>query len=154
MSIVRNNPLKFVAVLSAAVVMASCSADKQPDSASQSPTQAASPSVAPAAKPIEALKGLKIVAYGPSATKAGEAFNTQPDGASAVWAKSDRNLEGYDAAIWLDGVRLGNAGISTETVTGTLPAGETLRAGAVKLEIRIGQNGELLSSEPVSITVE
>ncbi len=154
MSIVRNNSLKFVAVLTAAVVLASCSADKQPDPVSQSPAEASSAAVMPEAKPIEALQGLKIVAYGPSATKAGEAFNTQPDGTSAVWAKSDRNLQGYDAAIWLDGVRLANTGISAETVTGTLPAGDTLRAGSVKLEIRIGQDGTLLSSEPVSIAVE
>ncbi len=143
MSITRKKHWMFAAMAAGTIALAGCA-----------PAPAPSDAAAPAAKSVDALAGLKIVQAGPTSAKAGVAFNAQPDGSSAIWAKADRELDGYDAALWLDGKRLDNRGIKGSTVSGTIPASMLATAGTFPLEIRIGKDGTELSSEKIDFVVE
>lgn len=115
----------------------------------------AAPAATAAATPsLDALQGLKVEDFGPKNTKAGQAFNEQPDGSSAIWVRADRNLEGYDAAVWFNGQRLGSRGISARTVSGTIPAELLAKAGTYSVEIRIGADGAALASDKVDFVVQ
>jgi len=154
MSITRKNYSMFAFATVGAMLLAACS--PSPQSANNAnPSSATAETAAPSAKKsVEALSGLKIVEFGPSPVKAGEAFNAQPDGSSAVWAKADRNLGGYEAALWLDGKRLDGRGIAGDTVSGLIPAASLARAATLPLEIRIGDDGSELSSTKVDFVIE
>lgn len=152
MSIIQPKLGALVAALGIAVLSVACS-PQAPAPATES-SAVGSPGQKVSSKPVSALKGLTIVAFGPSETAAGEPFNSQPDGSSAIWAKADRNIEGYDVALWLNDKRLANPGISGDVVTGTLPPGESLSAGESKLEIRVGPDGTALSSDAAIIKVK
>lgn len=162
MSITRKTHWMFAAAAAGALALTACSPAEAPATAdAQAPADAAATADAATASPaqagapsVEALQGLTIVQFGPTSAKAGEAFNEQPDGSSAIWAKADRELSGYDAALWLNGVRLGHRAVSGATVSGAIPAELLAKPGTLALEIRIGENGTELTSSKVDFVVE
>ncbi|MFT3761082.1 MAG: hypothetical protein QM761_00425 [Pseudoxanthomonas sp.] len=122
-----------------------------PEQPAAAPTNAAPAATAPT---DGALVAIKIEAFGPKSTKAGVAFNEQPDGSSAIWARTNQNLEGRDAALWFNGQRLGGRGIKASTVSGTIPASALATPGTYSLEIRIGADGSELASDKVDFVIE
>lgn len=140
-------------LISGAIVLAGCSPSQQPANSPDSSSPAVATNAQPAL-PLEALTGLKIIDFGPKSTKAGETFNTIADGGSALWVKADRSLDGYDAALWLNGKQLADRAISGTTVTGTVPKEDLSTPGTYALEIRIGKDGAALSSEKVDFVIE
>lgn len=143
-----------LATIMGGLMLSGCSQPETPAAASTE-TVAAAPAPAVAAAPsLDALQGLKVEDFGPKNTKAGEAFNEQLDGSSAIWVRADRNLEGYDAAVWFNGQRLGGRGISEKTVSGTIPAELLAKVGTYAVEIRIGADGTALSSNKVEFVVQ
>lgn len=151
MSITRKKHWMFLAA--GAMALAGCSPTPPPASSGDSNPSPVSAEPAQASS-LDALAGLAIVNYGPQSTKAGEAFNTVADGSSALWVKADRSLDGYDAALWLNGKRLDNRAINGSTVTGTVPQEDLGTPGTYALEIRIGQDGTELASEKVDFVIE
>ncbi|KOQ77960.1 hypothetical protein ABW45_08495 [Stenotrophomonas maltophilia] len=152
MSITRKTHWMFVAAIAGTLALAACSPPQNAESEAAK-AEASAPvaeAATPAAKPIDALTGLKIVGYGPTTAKASTASDARVD----VWATADRSLEGYQASLWLNGQQLENAAVSGVTATGTLPASLLATPGTYPLEIRIGENGELLTSEKVDFVIE
>ena len=150
MSIIRKKHWMFVAGVAGTVALAACS---PPQSAQNDAAQAAveaAPATLPEAKPVEALAGLKIVGFGPTATKASSA----PDSRVDVWASADKALDGYQASLWLNGQPLDNTAVSGVTVTGTVPAALLATPGTYALEIRIGEAGRDLATNKVDFVVE
>lgn len=152
MSIIRNKHWMFLALVTSALALAACS----PPDRSQNGTAPAAVETAPAdpvlpaVKPVEALAGLKIVGFGPTATKASSALDSRVD----VWASADRSLDGYQAALWLNGKPMDNTAVSGVTVTGTVPAAVLATPGTYALEIRIGEAGRDLTTNKVDFVVE
>lgn len=155
MSIIRKKHWMFTAGVAGTLALAACSPpqDSQegaaPAAIETTPTSPA-PQVVPEAKSIEALAGLKIVGFGPTATKA----SNEPDSRLDLWASADRALDGYQASLWLNGQPLDNTAISGVTVTGTVPASLLATPGTYALEIRIGEGGRDLASSKVDFVVE
>jgi GT2 family glycosyltransferase len=91
----------------------------------------------------------EITAFGPNPVRAGEAFNVQPDGVSAIWVRLSRHAE--------PGVKLRMDDIVLETVargpvlTAVVPPAVFQEAGAKALGV-IGPNGHP-RSEPVTFQV-
>ncbi len=139
--------------LAAAIALAGCS-PTPPPAGGEVPSSAPVATEPVQASSLDALAGLAIVNYGPQSTKAGEAFNTVADGSSAIWVTADRSLDGYDAALWLNGKRLDNRAINGATVTGTVPQEDLGTPGTYGLEIRIGEDGTALASEKVDFVIE
>ncbi|HDS0925190.1 TPA: hypothetical protein QDZ10_003693 [Stenotrophomonas maltophilia] len=156
MSITRTKHWMYGATVAGALALAACSPSPQP-AAEESKDEALAPApvaAEPEVKSIDALAGLAVVQYGPTTTKALAASEAQSDSRVDVWVKADRDLEGYDAAVWLDGKRLDNRAISGSTVTGSIPASMLTKAGTHALEIRIGEDGTAMSSTKVDFTIE
>lgn len=143
----------FVATVVGSLALAACSPPPQP-AAVESKDAATVPATQPEAKSIDALAGLGIIQFGPTSTKVHAEADAQAPARVDVWAKADRNLDGYDAALWLDGKRLDNRAISGSTVTGSIPASMLTTAGTFALEIRIGEDGSKLTSSKVDFIVE
>lgn len=134
----------FVAGMTGTLI--ACSPPQTAENGDEAPATASQPE----AKSIDALAGLKIVNFGPAMTKA----TTEPGARVDIWASADRTLEGYKATLWLNGQRLGNGAIAGATVTGTVPAALLATPGTFALEIRIGDNGNELTSQKVDFIVE
>lgn len=145
----------FSAAAAGVVALAACSPSSAPERGDGTAGTSTPTAPTPPARPsVEALKGLSITQFGPTSANAGEAFNEQPDGSSAIWAQADRELSGYDAALWLNGVRLDHPAVSGATVSGTIPAELLAKPGTLALEIRIGEDGSELTSSKVDFVVE
>ncbi|MFL9583172.1 hypothetical protein [Stenotrophomonas sp. AB1(2024)] len=154
MSITRTKQWMYGAAVTGALALAACSPPSQPATEKDDALEAVPVAAEPDVKSIEALTGLSIVRYGPTTTKALTASEAQDDRRVDVWVKADRDLEGYDAALWLGGKRLDNRAISGSTVTGSISASMLTAAGTLSLEIRIGEDGSTLSSSKVDFTIE
>lgn len=133
----KPKTLTLVLLLSATVVLSACS-QQQPSTTVQE------------GKPLS----LVIEDFGPHRIKAGETFNAQPDGASGIWVRVDQRLDGYPAAVWFAGRKLGGTGIDKGTVTGVVPADLINTPGTYEVEIRIGAEGEQGRSNKVQFVVE
>ena len=152
MSITRKTHWMFAAAITGTLTLAACSPPQSVETEAAKAEADAPAEEAPPleAKPISALSGLKIVGFGPTTAKASAGGDSRVD----VWASADRSLEGYQASLWLNGQPLENAAVAGVTVTGTVPAALLTTPGTYPLEIRIGEDGELLSSEKVDFVVE
>lgn len=96
---------------------------------------------------------LKITGYGPDGTKAGLAFNKQPDGSAAIWIRMNQPLDGDEAAIDFNGVLL-HGNISGNLVTAGVSAELYAKPGVYKVHV-IARKGELsMQSNDVAFTVE
>lgn len=95
----------------------------------------------------------KVVSFGPKKTAVGVEFNKQPTGVSAVWMTVNTELDGNDAAIYFNDVRLKGAVVG-KTVTGEVPAELFSAAGVYPMQIRLGKNGDGFKSDIVNFTVE
>jgi len=156
MSITRKKHWMFVASVAGTLALAACSPPPQPaaDDATAPSVAEAPAAPAPTVKSIDALSGLKIVQFGPTSVKAHAPGDGKADERLDIWVQGDRNLDGYEAALWLDGKPLENPAISGTTVTGSIPVSALAVKGTFPLEIRIGEDGSKLTSEKVNFVVE
>lgn len=152
MSIIRKKNWVFLAGVTGALALAACSPpDSSQNGAAPAAVETTPAAAAPSAvKSAEALTGLKIVGFGPTAAKASSA----PDSRVDVWASADRALDGYKASLWLNGKPMENTAVSGMTVTGTVPAALLATPGTYALEIRIGETGSDLTTNKVDFVVE
>ena len=152
MSIISKKNCIYLAVVTGTLALAACSPPdrSQGDAAPAAVETAPAGPALPTVKPVEALAGLKIVGFGPTATKASSA----PDSRVDVWASADRALDGYEASLWLNGTPMDNTAVSGVTVTGTVPAILLAKPGTYPLEIRIGEAGRDLTTNKVDFVVE
>lgn len=95
---------------------------------------------------------LGIAKWGPQETRAGEAFNPQPDGGAAFWLQVDRSLEGTDAVVELDGQALPSA-ISGNLITASVPSRDYANPGVHKLHVSIKGGGSTVNSNDVKFVV-
>jgi hypothetical protein len=152
MSIIRKKHWVFVAGVAGTLALTACSPPENDQNRAAPAVVEAVPAapVLSEAKTVEALTGLKIVGFGPTATKASSALDSRVD----VWASADRALDGYQASLWLNGKPLDNTAVSGVTVTGTVPAALLATPGTYALEIRIGDAGRDLTTNKVDFVVE
>lgn len=94
----------------------------------------------------------KITKWGPQETRAGEAFNPQPDGGAAFWFHVDRSLEGSDAVVELEGQGLPSA-ISGNVITASVPASAYANPGVYKLHVTLQSGGSTVHSNDVKFVV-
>ena len=93
----------------------------------------------------------RIADWGPKNSTAGVPFNEQPDGASAFWIRT--NCTNHNAKIVVDG-----QGLRTKVrpadglITAHMPGGHELSPGEHKVELHIGDDGNIL--EVGSITLK
>lgn len=150
MSINHKKHWMFVVALAGTIALTACSPPPQ-TAENESADAAANPApvvTQPEVKPLDVLNGLKIVQFGPTSAKAQSVDRLD------VWAQADRALDGYEAALWLDGKRLENSAIAGATVTGTIPASLLATKGTFPLEIRVGEDGTKLVSDKVDFIIE
>lgn len=96
---------------------------------------------------------LKITSYGPNRTKAGVAFNAQPNGSAALWIRLDQSLDGYEAAVDFDGNLL-HGNISGSLVTAAVPATLYAKPGTFSLHVIARKGAQSVQSNDVKFTVE
>jgi len=151
MRIVSKQYWVFTAGIVGVLALSACNPPPlDPEGDASSSTASIGSAASPTAKSIDALTGLKIQNFGPMAIKSSSIPGKRVD----IWASADRSLEGYKAALWLNGQALENTAISGVTVTGTVPAALLTKPGTLSLEIRVGENGIELTSEKVDLTIE
>lgn len=154
MSITLKNHWMFVATVTGTLMLTACSPPPHtPENESTAPVTVR-PENPQVVKSIDALTGLKIIQFGPTSARAHSASGERPEERMDVWAQADRKLDGYEAALWLDGKRLENHAVDGITVTGSIPASVLTSKGTFALEIRIGEDGSKLSSQKVDFVVE
>jgi hypothetical protein len=94
-----------------------------------------------------------VLDYGPRQVTAGQVFNQQPNGSSAIWLKLDQSMEGTDAVISIDGISL-QTSISGDVVTALVPPSLTAVLGDHRLVVsRTGPGGEKVRSDGSSLVV-
>ena len=96
---------------------------------------------------------LKITQWGPQNTKAGIAFNVQPDGSASFWVHTNRSLEGSDAVLVLNGVQLKSA-ISGSLITASVPVNLYNNPGDYELHIAMHAGKAMVQSDDVKFVVE
>ncbi len=96
---------------------------------------------------------LRITTWGPEGTKAGTAFNAQPDGSAALWVQVNQSLEGSDSVVTMDGIPLKSA-ISGELITATVPASFYAKAGVHALHVTMKHGGTSVQSNGVQFVVQ
>ena len=106
------------AVLLVAVLVAvtGCG-DKPANTPAQNPAAAPPPVAAPPAGAAE----VKIEGWGPQETKAGEPFNVQPTGKSALWIKVTGLNTSAGVRLLFGDKSLENVEVANNLVTGALP---------------------------------
>lgn len=96
---------------------------------------------------------LKITAWGPESTKAGEVFNKQPDGSAALWVRLDHSVEGDVAWVTFNGTRLPSA-ISGNLVTAkVVPADLYAKTGNFKVNVVASRGNRSAQSNDVTFAV-
>lgn len=98
---------------------------------------------------IPTTSKVEIVAFGPSPVRSGEPFEVQPEGSSALWARTSKR-PGPDWALRLGGTVLDTV-ICNILLTSTVPAGLTREAADLEL-VLVGPDGEP-RSDPVTFRV-
>lgn len=94
-----------------------------------------------------------ITSYGPDKAVAGQPFNKQPSGNSAVWVRVNRSLDGSKAAIYFNGTRL-HSSISGNLITAGVPANLYAKPGTYMLHIAGMQGSANLRSNDVKVVVQ
>ncbi len=131
-------PFIFTLVLT----LAGCNGDKAGVSVSQG-------TLSPSAR----LSELKIENWGPQRTKAGEGFNLQPGGVSAFWVRANYSLDGTDAVLVLNDVKLKSA-ISGNLITAFVPSNLYKNTGNYHLHIDLHVGKASRRSADVNFIVE
>ena len=94
-----------------------------------------------------------LPAGGLNHTKAGEAFNVQPDGSAALWIRFDRTLADDEAAVDFGGTMLpGN--LSGNVVTAAVPASLYAKPGVFMVHVVARKDMQSVRSNDVRFTVE
>lgn len=100
-------------------------------------------------KPDASSEILRVLRYGPDSALAGEAFNAQPDGNSAIWIELSGPVSA-DATLYLDGKPL-KTFANGAAVTALVP--NSLIGEPKTLEIRVVDESGNRFSEPVALTL-
>jgi hypothetical protein len=95
---------------------------------------------------------LAIVSWGPNGTRAGVAFNAQPNGVAAFWVNVDREL-GSKAYITLNGFKL-NSTVSGKLITAAVPATLYAQPGTYPLNVVDVIDGKEVTSNSVNFVVK
>ncbi|MEO8839003.1 MAG: hypothetical protein ABI351_09850, partial [Herbaspirillum sp.] len=114
---------------------------------------AAAPATVSAPTSQSASDELKVIGYAPERIKAGQAFNVQASGGSALWMKLDHSMTGSPAAIWWDDHRL-DGPVNGDVISTMVPASLYATAGTHSLQVRLGKDGQGRKSNIVKVTVE
>lgn len=96
---------------------------------------------------------LGITSWGPDHTKAGTAFNVQPDGSASLWIRVNRSLEGYEAAVDFNGTLL-QGNISGNLVTAGIPADLYATPGKYTVQLLARKGNDSVKSNGVTFTVQ
>ena len=132
----------------AALALAACGQQSAGTAASNSAPQ---PSAMVGATP--APVNLEITSWGPDKTKAGVAFNKQPNGSAALWIRVNQSLDGDEAAVQFNGVLL-QGNVSGNLVTAGVPADLYANAGAYKVSVIARKGGQSSQSNVVIFTAQ
>lgn len=143
-----SNHHVFFCALTAMLVLVLAACAQHPGGAAAS----AQASAAASAK-SDVHRALKITRYGPDRTKAGVAFNVQPNGEAALWVRLNQALTGHDAAIELNGTLLQGT-VSGNLVTAAVPAPLYAKPGTFTLFVIARQESHTIQSNGVKFTVE
>ncbi len=139
-----------VCIAGAAMVLALSACGNQSTSTTSSGAASQSASTANA---MPAPTALKITSWGPESTKAGVAFNVQPNGGAAFWVRLNQSMEGFNAFIDFNGTSLQGA-ISGNLMTAAVPAGLYARPGTFTLYVTANKGERTLRSNDVKFVVE
>lgn len=113
-----------------------------------------SPSPNPAATASDVTRGnLQITSWGPQHTKAGVAFNVQPDGSAALWIRVNHSLDGAQATIEFSGHPLTTA-VQGELLTANMPSPLYAAPGTYQLHVSVKQGSSVVQSNDVKFVVE
>ncbi len=96
---------------------------------------------------------LQITNWGPDRTKAGIAFNAQPDGSAALWIRLNQSLDGADVAIDFNGHSLATV-VQGELVTAIVPPSLYAVPGTYALHVTVKQGATPVQSNDVDFVVE
>ena len=138
---------RMVVLLGLVVTVVACSSGNGSIGAAEAPiTSSAQSSQA-------TVDELKVIAYAPEKIKAGQAFQVQPDGGSALSMKLNHSVAGSPVAIWWDDQRL-VAAVNGDVISVMVPATLYATAGTHSLQARLGKDGQGQKSNIVKVTVE
>ena len=101
----------------------------------------------------DASSNLEISGFGPNPVKAGIPFNVQPDQQAALWVRVDRSLDGSDATVYLNGVKL-QGYISGNLITAVVPANLYTKAGQYALHVAWSRGNQSYQSDDVQFIVK
>ncbi|KRE84601.1 hypothetical protein ASG75_11925 [Rhodanobacter sp. Soil772] len=147
---------KMTYVKTALLALALCSALALQGCSEESDTnsQASAPQAAAAeATSTNVSSSLRISGFGPTPVKAGEPFNVQPNQQAALWVRVDQPLDGTDAAVYLDGVKL-QSYISGNLITAAVPASLYAKAGQYALHVAGSKGKQSYQSGDVQFIVQ
>jgi hypothetical protein len=100
-----------------------------------------------------AARPLKITSWGPDRTKAGVAFNAQPDGSAALWTRLNRPLSSGAVTVDFNGHPL-PAAVQGDLVTASVPQPLYAVAGTYALHVTVKQGAVTVHSNDVKFLVE
>ncbi len=134
--------------LCSALALQGCSEESDTNSQASAPQ-------ATATEPTSAnvSSSLRISGFGPTPVKAGEPFNVQPNQQAALWVRVDQSLDGTDAAVYLDGVKL-QSYISGNLITAAVPANLYAKAGQYALHVAGSKGKQSYQSGDVQFIVQ
>ena len=147
MKISRQSMPRLFLLLGLAVVIAACS------NGNDSTEGAVAPATSSAPTSQLAPDELKVVGYAPENIKAGQTFNVQASGESALWIKLNHSIAGSSAAIWWDDSRL-DGPVNGDVISTMVPANLYAMPGTHSLQVRLGKDGQGQKSNVVKVTVK
>lgn len=149
-------PVKKTAIFSVAAVLLITSCKQQGslpagNEAAGGSQQAsvAEPAQVAAPKPVSSLK---IINWAPQTTKAGVAFNAQPDGNSGVFFELDGDVPPIAFTATFDGKPMSGVVASGHVVTATIPSDYLKSPGQHQIEIQAPSENAKIG--PVTFTIE
>lgn len=74
---------------------------------------------------------VEVIDWGPQETTAGEAFNRQPDGSSAIWFRHSGIADSNQVEVWFGDVNLGAPAIAKDIGSFVVPARLTKQSGSI-----------------------
>jgi hypothetical protein len=138
----------LTAAFCSALALQGCSEESDTNSQASAPQTAVT---GPAS--TNASSNLEISGFGPNPVKAGVPFNVQPDQQAALWVRVDQSLDGSDATVYLDGVKL-QSYISGNLITAVVPANLYAKAGQYTLHVAGSKGNQSYQSGDVQFIVQ
>jgi hypothetical protein len=138
----------FALALCSALALQGCSEESDTNPQASAPQVAAT---APSSTNVSS--NLRISGFGPTPVRAGVAFNVQPNHQAALWVHVDQPLDGTDAAVYLDGVKL-QSYISGNLITAVVPANLYAKAGQYALHVAGSKGKQSYQSGDVQFIVQ